>query len=164
MRKIGLVAGAAFVVPFLLAGCATNDGFVDDQVHDCESGSIEIRAGIDGQSNVMTGSQQEYTVLVEVANNSDEDVTVDSVRVDPLSSSRDSQYEFTGGAVRPRQVIAEAHDAVFEVPLRVRLRESNSGMSRMNDPRVRFSGAVDVSVSVALSDGETYRCRFRVGV
>lgn len=141
----------------LLFACASGDGFIDDQVHDCESGPIAIRVGIDSGGSSMMGGTETHDVLVEVANNSDEDVVVDSVRIDPQQRQ---DFEITAQMIRPDQTVAEGGEHVFEVPLTIRPID----MNRRLDPRRGFSGVIDVSVSVGLSDGETYRCRFRVAV
>jgi hypothetical protein len=141
----------------LLFACASGDGFIDDQVHDCESGPIAIRAGIDSSGSSALGGSEVHNVLVEVANNSDGDVVVDSVRVEPQQRQ---DFEITGRSIRPNETVVEGGDHVFEVPLTIRPVDTN----RRLDPRRGFSGVIDVSVSVGLSDGETYRCAFRVRV
>ena len=140
----------------LAAACASNDGFVQKEVSSCGPGSsIGIDAGWDQQSSPVQRGQNQMTLLVQVSNNSDADITVKTVRADPMPMERDSMYEIQGGAQKVDKTIAEGEDFTFEIPMTTmrRLQERTTG--------VRSSG-VDVAVTVVLDSEEQVRCRFRL--
>jgi hypothetical protein len=142
----------------LLASCATNDGFVDDEVRQCNVGDpIEINAGF---LEAVTPHGGQANLTVEVQNNSDADVTVKNVRIDPQMQAQDSPLEVQGGSRTFGTEVAEGESATFEVPMSIRLR------SGMMDGRQRrgFTYRIDAAVVVQLEGGEAYRCRFRFPV
>lgn len=144
----------------LLSACATGDGFVDDQIHQCEPGDpIELAAGVLEPDPSPDGR---LTVLVEVANNSNEDVTVQQVRVDPYSMMNGERQplDFQGGARTVNREIKEGEDETFEVPVTVRLRDAMN----MGGPSRGTTYAVDATVTVKLANGDASRCRFRMPV
>jgi hypothetical protein len=139
-------------------GCASsNDGFISDDVKQCGPDSpLMIEAGWDSQGigNGDRGAES-VTMLVRVSNNSNEDVTVKFVRVDPMSLDRDTAYELQGGARDFNKLIAQGGDATFDIPMISR--------RRMQNPIGGFRvPGTDVAVSVVLESKETYRCQFRV--
>jgi hypothetical protein len=147
----------ALALLLLSAACASNDGFISDDVKQCEPGSpVTIEAGWDAQS-VGTGERgsDRLTMLVQVSNNSSEDITVKFVRADPLMFDRDTAYELEGGARDVNKVIAEGKDATFEIPMISRRRMQNRAPGVM-------ASEVDVAVTVVLESKESYRCRFRL--
>jgi len=160
MKSIALL----FAVLFLLASCATNDGFIADDVRQCEPGDpVEIAAGVLKPDVGMDGR---LTVLVEVANNSTDDITVDYVRIEGHNSFRQDEderqrgsYDFQGGSRSFGQEIKEGEDARFEVPVTVHLRN-------MTDAQLMrgVTIAVDAAVTVKLADGSASRCAFRMPV
>lgn len=150
-------------VLFLLSSCATNDGFVANDVRQCEPGDpVEIAAGVLQPDVMMDGR---LTVLIEVANNSDEDITVDMIRIDGHNAFSQQQqqqriqYDFQGASRDFDQEIKEGEDARFEVPVTVRLRNMDDAQLARG---VTF--AVDAAVTVKLTDGSASRCAFRMPV
>lgn len=153
------------VLPLLLvllsAACASKDGFVDSTVTECGPGAaLGIEAGFDSTSSPSDRIDTQRTMLVQVSNNSHQEVTVKSVRVDPMQLNRDVAYELTGGARDFSQVIPEGGDHTFEIPM-------SSRRNTQQDPR--FTGGtrvyeLDVVVTVALEQADSYRCRFRLPV
>lgn len=139
----------------LAAACASNDGFVENP-QNCGPGSeIGIDAGWDMQGSAMESSSNRLTMLVRVANNSNREITVKRVYVDPMSMNEDSPYELVRGATDPMKVIAEGEESTFEVQMTVN--------RRMNVRRsASASSAAEVSVTVLLEPEQSYRCRFRV--
>lgn len=139
-----------------IAACASNDGFVD-QVRGCGSGEpIEVEAGWETASSAMdVPGYDRRNMLVRVSNNSDADVTVKFIRVDPMNLPRDGEWEIEGGARDVDKVVAEAGDATFEIPMMSRRRFQNRG----NGVRVT---SLDVAVTVILGNEESVRCLFRV--
>jgi hypothetical protein len=147
----------ALVLLLLSAACASNDGFVSDDVKECGPGSlVTIEAGWDAQS-MGRGDRGEdrLTMVVQVANNSSEDITVKFVRVDPMMLDRDSAYELEGGARDVNKLIAEGDDATFEIPMMSRRRMQNRAPGVM-------ASEVDVVATVVLESKDAYRCRFRL--
>lgn len=160
MKSIALLCA----VLFLLSSCATNDGFVADDLRQCEPGDpIEIAAGVMQPDVGMDGR---LVVLVEVANNSDQDVTVDFVRIESHNSFSQQQqeqqriaYDLQGASRNFDQEIKEGEDARFEVPVTVRLRDiGDAQMAR------GVTVAIDAAVTVKLADGSSSRCAFRMPV
>jgi hypothetical protein len=141
----------------LAAACASNDGFVKEKDNICGPDSrIGIEAGWDRQASPMESAvDNRMTLLVRVANNSDEDITVKTVRADPLMAERDAMYEIERGAREFDTLIAEGDDSTFEIPMmtRRRLQDRTTG--------VRASG-VDVAVTVVYDSEKSLRCRFRL--
>jgi hypothetical protein len=152
MRPLALLA-------LLLAGaCASNDGFVDESASMCAPGQdISMQAGFDNASS--PGLSEQYTLIVEIANNSHDAITVKSVRADTMGN-RDGNVEIQGGRKEFDKTIEGGDASLFEVPITVRERDFRS---REIDPR-RQGGAViaDLTVTAELSDGDSFRCRFRV--
>lgn len=159
MKSIALFCA----VLFLLSSCATNDGFVADDLHQCEPGDpIEIAAGVLEPDVAMDGR---LIVLVEVANNSDQDVTVDYVRIEAHNSvfrDQDQQriaYDLQGASRDFDREIKEGEDARFEVPVTVRLRDMGDAQMARG-----VTVAIDAAVTVKLADGSASRCAFRMPV
>jgi hypothetical protein len=147
---------ASIAVLLLLTSCASSDGFIADEVDTCQPGDeLELNAGI-GQASMFADGRA--TVVVEVSNNSDSDVTVDQVRVDPQSPDV-QRYEVLGGAVTTPQEIKEGEAHSFEVPITVRIKDT------LNAQRQRgYAINVEAYVGVKTTSGLSSRCRFRLPV
>ena len=143
----------------LIAGCASNDGFVDNTSQNCGSGSeVGVEAGWDVQgSTVETGSNR-WMMLVRISNNSDREITVKRIYVDPLTMNDDSPWQIERGAADPGKAIPEGDAATFEIPMTVQRRLDRS---RARNTISTTSGA-EVTVTVLLEPEQTYRCRYRV--
>ena len=149
-----IVAIAALLL--LLTSCASNDGFIDQAVDTCQSGdALELQAGM-GQASMFADGRA--TVVVEVSNNSNEDVTVSQVRVDPTSPDP-QRFEVMGGTVTTPQEIAQGESHAFEVPITVRLKDQMAGQRQRG-----YAVAVEANVSVKTTSGISSRCRFRLPV
>ena len=102
------------------------------------------------------------SIVVEVSNNSNEDVTVDTIRIDPqpsVANDQRVQYDFQGGSRDFDREIKEAETETFEVPVTIRLRDPVlTGQSR------GITIAVEAAVMVKLANGDASRCRFRMPV
>lgn len=145
---------------FLMAACASNDGFVENN-RTCESGAeVGIEAGLDtSTSSVMeTGGINRLNMVVQVSNNSNKEITVKRVNVDPMTMDRDSPYELDRGSREVNKVIAEGDASTIEIPMNVRRRLDGGFAGRT----MRTNRGVDFSVTVLLEPDQTYRCRFRV--
>lgn len=149
-----IVAIAALLL--LLTSCASNDGFVDQEVDTCQSGDeLELQAGM-GQASMFADGRA--TVVIEVSNNSSNDVTVSQVRVDPQSPDP-QRFEVMGGTVTTPQDIKQGESHTFEVPITVRIKDQAAA------PRQRgYAIALEAAVSVKTTSGISSRCRFRLPV
>lgn len=140
----------------LFSACASSAD-VDRQIFDCSPGNdIEIRAGLsNGQSGEHAG---QYLFLIEVANNSHEDVTVKRVRVDPREGQRSTRRRapLAGAVKNVDATIAEGTEQVFELPA------STSMMITEDFQNTVVDDVFELDVMVELSTGDTYRCPFEV--
>lgn len=127
-----------------------------EEVFDCSPGQdLEIRAGL---GDPKSGERMGYVFLVEVANNSNEELTVKRVRVDTRESeaSRRQGAAPQGAGKTFDQTIAPGTEHVFELPA--------------TSPATMTPGVGDVVVprefelvaTVMLTNGEQYRCSFAV--
>lgn len=140
----------------LFAACASSSD-IQTQVFDCSSGNdIEIRAGL---SNERSGEHAgQYLFIVEVANNSDHDVTVKRIRVDPreVNRSRRRSSPLASAVKNVDVTIAEGTEEIFEL-------SSSSSMLFTEELRDTIEAEVfELDVRVELSNGDTYRCPFEV--
>ena len=141
----------------LTAACASKDGFVDHSTQNCAPGSeIGIQAGWDARGSTYETGTNRLTLMVEVANNSNHEVTVKRIYVDPMMMREDAPWELERGAVDPMKVIPEGEAATFEVPMIAKRR-----MFERRNVISTTSGA-EVAVTVLLEPEQTYRCRFRL--
>jgi len=147
----------------LFASCASQDGFIAQDAKRCGPGQdIEIDAGFDPANAPQADRvDSRVTFMVEVANNSNHEITVKSVRVDPMSGNRDELYQLQSGSVAFDKVVPEGESSLFEIPM-----TGSYGGSQFANPNMRGRGTTgrDVDVTVALADGGSVRCRFRVPV
>jgi hypothetical protein len=142
---------------FLCAACASKDGFIDDTRQNCGPGAeIGIRAGWDQQGSANEIGRNRLTMLVEVANNSDHEITVKRIFVDPLGMQQDSPYAIERGAADPMKVIAEGDASTFEIAMAA----TRQFVPRRNT--ISTSSGVEMTVTVLLEPEQTYRCRFEV--
>ena len=148
---------ALFSILLLAAACASSSD-LETSTRQCGPGEdLEIRAGL-APLEEMRGGQLEF--LIEVANNSDHDVTVDTIIVNPtrVPRRRDGQLGLERASKAYNQVIEHGDDHVFRLPATT-LRNSLGSIEEMFED---YSGA-EFSVAVKLTNGETYRCAFAVG-
>lgn len=142
---------------FLFAACASKDGFIDN-TSNCGPGSeIGIRAGWDQSETTIDRGRNRLTMLVEIANNTDHEITVKKIYIDPLSMQDNAAYEIERGAADPMKVIAEGDASTFEVPMAATRRD----FSQRNTISSSSPG-VDLTVTVLLEPEQTFRCGFRV--
>lgn len=126
----------------------------DSQSFDCGQGQdIEVRAGLDRRIGEGAFGEQ-FEMLVEIANNSHEDVTVTSVRVEQLSS-HNAAYRFENSYRKFDQLIEEGKDHTFHLPM------SGRAVRNVGDG-VTSSQGLELVVHVLLANGDSYRCSFDV--
>jgi hypothetical protein len=140
----------------LLAACASSSD-IQKQVFDCSSGhDVEIRAGLSSSQSGEHAGQ--YLFLIEVANNSDHDVTVKQVRVDPREVHRSQRRSapLASAAKNVDVTIAEGTEQIFEL-------SASSSMMFSETLRETIEAEVfELDVKVELSNGDLYRCPFEV--
>jgi hypothetical protein len=147
---------ALLPVLLLVVACSSATSMVDKEVRDCGPGQpLEIQAGIQGARNRTTiepGEDVEF--LVEVANNSHEDVIIESIRVEPDRAGRTSGgYEPVYRAVN--QEIAEGKEHLFQFPAYRRITSATE-----DRPQRGFQQASEMIVTVIVKNGDSYRCSF----
>ncbi|HEX9985097.1 MAG TPA: hypothetical protein VGF69_17695 [Thermoanaerobaculia bacterium] len=136
----------------LMAGCASNDGFIEEETIDASAGGSDVTIELVGLEKPLP-TASELTFLVEVSNNSDADITVTKVVVRPFGN--DSVFVIDRAQVGPNEVIEEGKAEVF----RVRTRGEERRRMRDNERPTAV-----VSVSVSLLGGATYESQFAVEV
>jgi hypothetical protein len=153
------------LLPLLLvfAACrSSNDGFIDNSAQECGPGQdVEISVGIDPPKSPSERFENRLTVLVEVANNSHEEITVKSIRIDPEigNTNTGTRYDFQSAVKEVDESIPEGESARFELQMTGQLRISMDAESQ----RQHVTG-VDVAVTVLLANGDHYRCRYQLPV
>jgi hypothetical protein len=142
-----------FSLLFLLAACKSPTAVMDQRRFGCESGhDVSVAAAYD--PGAQHGELAQKLFMVEVSNNSDRDVTVKSVRVEP--SNRSSGW----GTVHKETdvTIPSAEDHVFELEATPPLWMRDSALE---PPQGKRSQYLTFSVIVKLSNGDIYQCEFR---
>lgn len=138
----------------LLAGCASSTAMEDNRVLDCASGrDIEVLAGIDSPPSSMF-DLHELTYVVEVANNSHEDVVVDFIRVQTSGSRFLATFEPVSRSVN--QGIAQGKDHLF----RFTTTRSLTSVDETHQRSQTIGAGARLDVMVKLTNGDAYRCAF----
>lgn len=153
MKLIALLAIACLV------SCASSTDVIDERFLDCSSGQdISVMAGFDqpvGGENAAVDDR--FELLVQVSNNSNGDLTVTSIRAEQ-SHTDSAQYRVDNAFRRFDQVVEEGKDHTFHLPM--------MGRAVYRDPRTRAvgssTGGLQLIVTVALSNGDSYRCAFEM--
>ena len=147
---------ALFSILLLSACAATSD--LETTTRQCGPGEdLEIRAGLAPLEESPNG-QLEF--LIEVANNSDHDVTVESIIVNPtrVPARREGQLGIERASKAYNQLIEHGDDHVF----RLAASSFRGGPGSLSEQFEGLSG-LEFSVAVKLMSGETYRCAFAAG-
>jgi hypothetical protein len=149
----------AFLSCVLFASCASNGGFEGGRLYDCAPGQIvTLQAGFDDpRTPGLENMDDQHVLIVLVGNNSQEDLVVKSVRVDPVQDDA-SVYRIDSAFGSFDETVAEGEEGEFKIRL----------MGRYVQPVVRDSAlwhhSFAAGVSVALTNGDVYRCRFEFPV
>jgi hypothetical protein len=139
----------------LFAACASPTAVIDKRQLGCEAGNdLSIAAGFNPGTDPNEMGERHF--MVEVSNNSDRDLTVTSVRIEPGDRSRSlgSAYDNT------EVTIASGEDHLFRLRAFSALGEPRPAAAVLGSP----SGVAEFSVVVVLSNGDTHRCPFRAEV
>lgn len=148
----------AVLTSLLLFACSSATDVNDQRSMDCGPGQdLEIRAGLAPPE--VAGSVGQLMFLVEVANNSHNDVTVDHILIEPQQGQRRRQGQVALERVHRsvKTFIAEGTEHVFELPAS-RFQAPSSAM----DSEFAALGGYEFSVQVVLTNGDSYRCPFAV--
>jgi hypothetical protein len=139
----------------LFAACASPTAVIDKRMLGCESGQdLSVAAGFNPGTDPNEMGERYFTV--EVSNNSDHEVTVTSVHIDPSDANRGLGTAYDNTEV----TIAAGEDHLF----RLRASSALGAPSPAHAVLGRSSGVVEFSVTVRLSNGDSYRCPFRAEV
>jgi len=152
MKKLALLP-----VLLLTLACSSATKLSDDRVFDCSPGQdLEVNAGLEAVGNrAVLQPGEEAAFLVEVANNSHEDVTIASIRIDPSTMSKTTvEIEPTFSAVNYE--LAQGKDHLFRFPTRVR----TTPLTEPQPQARSFTSSASLRVTLTLTNGDAYRCSF----
>jgi hypothetical protein len=152
MKKLALPP-----VLLLFFACSSATSMESARTFDCGPGhDIEVRAGLEGSRNGRMIERGDPVIfLVEVANNSHEDTTVASIRVDS-KTGRGGRSPLDPVFQTVTQEIPQGKDHVFRFPSRLVDNTIPAG-----DPRQQtWESPSELNVTVMLANGDAYRCSF----
>jgi hypothetical protein len=146
---------AAALFSLLLVACSSNMGFEDERLLQCDSGQdIELRAGLQAPRGMINSMGDRVTMLLEVSNNSHQEIVVKTIRVEQERSSQ-TDYRVDPVTENFDRAIPENEDYTFEL--------SMTGYGSVDRSGRRASGgALTFAATVHLANGDTYRCSFAV--
>jgi hypothetical protein len=141
----------------LLCACSSSTSMADHETLSCGPGRpLEINAGL-GSATSGRDPNEDLSFLVEVANNSHEDVVIESVRIDPDSGSQ-TRYRIAPAFQTVNQEIPQNKDFLFRLPA------SQHSMVGAQSPGMSSSGVQpSMTVIVNVKNGDSYRCSFAIG-
>lgn len=146
---------AVCLAAILLAGCASRDGFIDQESIECAPGQpVSIQVGVDFSHTArMERADDQFSILVQVSNNSHDEVTVVRIRTEQAFESRAS-YQLDAQSRRFNETISPGEQHVFEIP--------TTGRVLVRPDEYPRAQAPVVTVRVALANGDEYRCAFQI--
>ena len=147
----------ALLFSLLLAACASNDGFQTERSLECGPGQlVTLELGLAAFApSRMEGMDDQHTLAVLVANNSEQDIVVKYIRIDQRPE-RTSIYRLDNGYLKPNQTIAEGKDFEFKIPMAGRAVSPEFGSS------TSANRSIGLDVTVGLGNGDRYHCQFEV--
>jgi hypothetical protein len=150
----------ALLAILLVASCASDSQIRDHRSLGCESGQdIDLMVGLskDDVSEYSTGDDR-FEVLVNVSNNSHEELTVTAVRIEQTGPDR-SRYQVDPVARRLDHLLPAGKEHTFHLPATGRIR----GVTDLRSSLDEQATGVHLAVTVNLANGDSYRCEFDVG-
>ena len=143
----------------MLTACSSATDVIDERTLRCDAGQdIEVLAGIDSPRPLSSdGTEDRFDLMVEVANNSHEDVTVKTLRVDQIAAHT-TPYRISGYGRGFNQLIEQGKDHLFRLPV------TGRAYRMTREDVIGGSSGLEISVTVVLSNGDSYRCPFAIGV
>jgi hypothetical protein len=154
----------------LAAACATSDSkLIKERTIPCAEGQpIDILGGLNApSSNDRLGTMEDRaTLVVNVANNSNDDQTVVLVTAEQVDSR--AGYTLDRAYGKYDQTIAPGEEHTFELAMMVQRRPTRLDPPNVTGDRGRSvssgaDAAIVLAVKVSLSNGDSYLCRFVVG-
>jgi hypothetical protein len=145
----------------VLFACTSSSGVAANRVFDCDSGQpLEVRAGLENaRASAVVDINDDLVYLVEVANNSHEDVVVETIRIDTASAGGETaSLDPVSRSVK--QAIPSGKDHLFRFPTRFRV--TPMAGDRLPDAR-RLVMPREMNVTIVLENGDAYRCSFGLG-
>ncbi|HET7434418.1 MAG TPA: hypothetical protein VFN10_06850 [Thermoanaerobaculia bacterium] len=141
-------------LPLLLLMACSSSGFSDAQLLPADSEvQLEI-VGTDFPMLTRADERAPATVQIEVTNNSDADITIKTIRVEPQMSMRDDTNQIDAGSISVNAVVGEGKDARFRVSMMV---QRTSSMTAGG-----YRGDISLRVVAYLDDGRAYYAEFSV--
>ena len=151
---------ALFAIAFLASCASSSTDIIDSRSLPCGPGQdIDVMAGLD-KSSVENRMDDRVQLLVNVSNNSHQELTVTSIRAEQ-SRTDQTRVLIDAGTRQFNHVLPEGKEHTFELPLLARLRELNE-WDRLRERENRDRG-IELAVTIQLSNGDSYRCVFDVG-
>ncbi len=139
---------------FLFAACASRDGFVDSETRDCSSGGeMSVDIYLNMPKVMMEGTHDDMMMIVALGNNSTHDIEVKSVRVEPGFTAQ-RRYAIENSYREFNKLLGPGEDYNFELPVR------GAAGAREINPRAGDNDSIEVALSVYLTGGVTYRCKY----
>ena len=146
---------ASVLMALLLAACASPTAVIDKHAFRCGPGQdIEVRAGIDDGTIINREDHGEMKYLVEVANNSHNDVTVTQIRIDPMRDKREEVPNVHSASKVFDQLVPEGEDHLFEIPI------GSWSTTTHFDRKLEGGSRLEFLVRVSLANGDSYHCSF----
>lgn len=141
-----------FAIAVFLAACASPTAVIDERAITCEPGqAIGVAAGF--EDGTEAGQFGQLAFLVEVANNSHDEITVLSVRVEPSQRNR---VRFESSFDGTKVTIPEGEAHLYRLPTRMITSLDADSSARVFAGRNSF----EFFATVSLSNGDHYHCRF----
>jgi hypothetical protein len=139
---------------FLLAGCASSGGYAEPALNNCaDSSELSVEAYLNLPKIMMEQTSDALTMVVELGNNSNHDIEVKSIRVEPGRTAQ-HRYSFESGFITVNEVLKDGEDKRYEIPIR--------GTAGFRETQMPLDSKIEVVLTVSLADGTTYRCQYDV--
>ncbi|HVE70124.1 MAG TPA: hypothetical protein VNI54_02055 [Thermoanaerobaculia bacterium] len=140
----------------LLAACASPTAVIDKRNFNCGEDGHEVGIAAGFEDPRRTEHLGEPAFLVEVGNNSHDEITVDKVWVQP---SNKNQTRIDTAVETEDVVIAEGEAHLYRMPARSPLYAE----PEIDPTKIRYRrDLLEFSVTVSLTNGDDYRCGFVV--
>ena len=144
----------AIALLIFLAGCASNGGYAEPQLNNCADRSeLSVDAYLNLPKIMMEGTRDELTMVVGLGNNTDRDIEVKSIRVEPGRTAQ-QRYALESGFITVNETLKSNEDKQYEIPMR--------GAAGLREDRTPTDNRIEIVLTISLGDGTTYRCQYDV--
>ena len=148
MFRLGLA------ILIFLAGCASSDGYPSPALNNCADRSeLSVDAYLNLPKIMMERTRDELTMVVALGNNTDRDIDVKSIRVEPGRTAQ-QRYALESGFITVNETLKSNEDKQYEIPMR--------GAAGMREDSTPMDNRIEVVLTISLGDGTTYRCQYDV--